>query len=150
MQSRLQQRKQKRDIIYLREADAPSADYMWRYGQVMDYVRAKYPVTEAQIKFMLFVYSMESWKLEAVCDKLNRDKRVLWQKVVRPLVEEGYVKEEMYSKGPDDPFYANVNADTFSSHKSGVIMRRWALSTEGRYLLSNFYKWLEGSQSFSL
>lgn len=147
MQSRLQQRKQKRDIIYLREKDAPAADYMWRYTQVIDYIKYKYDVNEAGLRFMLFVYSMESWKLNAVAQKMDRVPRVLWSKVVKPLVAAGYIKEEMYSKGPDDPFYANVNADTLESHKSGVNSRRWALSTEGRYLLSNFYKWLEGSQA---
>lgn len=125
------------------------ADYLYNMAPVMDYVCEKYSVTESQIKFMLFVYSMESWRVAAVAKKLNRHKRRLWESVIKPLIEQGYVKEEMYSKGPSDPFYANVNAEELSSHKTGVSVRRWALSQSGRYLLSNFYRYLEGTQSMS-
>lgn len=144
--SRLQQRKQRRDIIYLRQGEAPAADYCWNLSVVMDYCVSRYAITESKIKIMLFAYSMESFLLSAFAEKMNRDAQKLWEKQMKDMVKDGWIKEELYSMGPDAEFY---NKHEHSSQANGVSKRRWALSTKGRQFVSKFYQYLEGSRAMN-
>tara|TARA_B110000503_G_C6791101_1_gene267294 strand:- start:16 stop:468 length:453 start_codon:yes stop_codon:yes gene_type:complete len=144
MQSRLQHRKQGRDIIYLRQGDSPAADYLWNLSVVMDYCVSRYSLREAQIKLILHIYSMESFLLGPMAERYNRDSEKLWLKVMKDLVVREFIKEETYSHGPDEVFYADEN---YKSRRNGISKRRWTLSPKGRMFASKFYQYLEGTRS---
>ena len=145
-QSRLQQKKQYRDIIYLRTNETPQADYLWNVSVVMDYCTSRYQLRESQIKLMLFIYSMESFLLEPMAKKMNRDPQKLWEKVMKDLVVSDYIYEQLFSNGPEKEFYATSEP---SSRRNGVLKRRWALSTKGRQFVSKFYQYLEGTRNMN-
>ena len=140
---RVSQRKRKRDIIYRERAFAPAKDYMWGLNDVLDYFYETHNIHYTKLFFMLYIYSMESFFIDAIAKKYGRQKANLWRNVIKPLIRDGLMDEILYNGVREDYYFQDEEDYHKGPGKGDILNRRWGLSQRGRNLVSEMYRMVE-------
>ena len=140
--SRVRQKKKKRGIIYREKSHAPKLDYMWQMHAMLLYFNKKHSLHYTKVFFMLYIYSMESFFIDAVAESYGKSRNTLWPRVIKPLLRLGLMDEILYS-GVREDYYFQDEEDLYKGCGRGDIAnRRWGLSERGRYLVSQMYQYM--------
>lgn len=105
-----------------------------------------YNISEAQIRFMVFIYDLEFFTLDYASDAYFYSKRKLFQRLVRPLKEKGYIYKH-FDSGSD---MADSLDYMFREENKRNYRVRYALTQTGRLLVSKFYRKIYGEEQINV
>ena len=121
-------------------------NYLKRLGPVMDDMTTIYDIGEAQFKFMLYVYDLEFWTLDWISQDYNRSKKKLGERIVYPLMKMGYIYKHFDKLSPSDTREDHLFREE-TKYNYGV---RYALSQQGRLVVSRFYRKMRGEERLNV
>lgn len=122
------------------------ANYLKYLNLVLRDMRSNYDVTEAELRFMLFVYDLEFFTIDYVAENYFYSKRKGWQRLIRPLEAKGYIYKHFNSAGPGK----EMEGYMFREEKGNKYRKRYALSQTGRLLVSKVYRKMEGDEQINV
>ena len=100
----------------------------------------KYHVKPNHIMTMLFVYDLEFFTIDYLCDKLDRNKHSLFRDIISPLRNDGYIYKHFDKLTPSD----TAEDHLFRDETKYNYRVRYALSQKGRLLVARFYRAVAG------
>lgn len=108
------------------------------------YIDAKqnYNLGKAEVEFLFFVYDLEFWTLRYVAEAMGKSKKKLSDRVVYPLMREGYIYKHFDKLTP-----SNTMEDHYFRDETKMNYRvRYALSQKGRLLVARYYRKMRGEE----
>lgn len=97
---------------------------------------AKYNLRSQHVMFLVFVYDLEFFTIDYVCDKLDRNKKSVYRDTVGPLFKKGYLYKHFDKLTP-----STTREDHLFRNETKYNYRvRYALSQKGRLLVAKFYR----------
>lgn len=102
-------------------------------GTVMEY-QDKYDLFQKEIMFMLWAYDLDFWTLNYASEKYNYSKAKLANKIVYPLMQEGYVYKYYDKMTP-----RNKDLQMFHAEDKYTYRVRYALTQKARLMVQRFY-----------
>jgi hypothetical protein len=122
------------------------ANYLKYVNLVFRDMRENYDVTEAEIRFMLFIYDLEFFTIDYVAEHYFYSKRKVWQRLIRPLEERGYI----YKHFKEATEGKELEGYMFREERGRHYRKRYALSQTGRLLVSKIYRKFEGDEQINV
>jgi len=98
-------------------------------------MRSKYGLARPELDFMLFIYDLEFFTIDYICQAYEQSKKQLPIKVLYPLQRRGYIYkhfDKLTSK--KDPADQMFHSETKFNYRV-----RYALSQKGRLMVQRFY-----------
>ena len=100
----------------------------------------KYNVKQQHITTMLFVYDLEFFTIDYLCDKLGRNKHSFFRDIISPLRNNGYIYKHFDKLTPSD----TAEDHLFRDETKYNYRVRYALTQKGRLLVARFYRTVAG------
>ena len=134
-----------RDFSVIKDRYIKSNDLKYLNLALRDMAK-NYDISEAEIRFMVFIYDLEFFTIDYASDAYFYSKRKLFQRLVRPLKEKGYIYKHF-----DKTTEMNDALDYMFREEKGRNYRvRYALSQTGRLLVSKFYRKMYGEEQINV
>lgn len=101
---------------------------------------AKYNIKQQHITAMLFIYDLEFFTIDYLCDKLGRNKHSFFRDIISPLRNNGYIYKHFDKLTPSD----TAEDHLFRDETKYNYRVRYALTQKGRLLVARFYRTVAG------
>jgi len=101
---------------------------------VLEY-QDKYDLFQKEIMFMLWVYDLEFWTLRYASENYGYVQEKLADKIVYPLMREGYIHKYYDKLTPD-----KEEVQLFHTEDKFTYRVRYALTQKARLMVQRFYK----------
>lgn len=95
----------------------------------------EYDISRPQMEFLLFIYDLEFFTIDWICDQYEQSKKQLPNKILYPLLKREYVYKHFDKLTPSN----DVLGQMFRSETKYNYRVRYALSQKGRLMVQRFY-----------
>lgn len=96
-------------------------------------------IFERELNFLLWAYDLEFFTLRYAADKYEYSEKKLAERIVYPLVKEGYVYKHFDRLTPSDTLESHL----FREETKYNYRVRYAITQKARLLVQAFYRYLE-------
>ena len=107
-------------------------------GKIKDFCR-RYDIFEKELMFMLWGYDLEFWTLDYASKEYGYSKGDIGERLVFPLVKEGYVYKHFEKLTPSQTMEDHI----FREETKMNYRVRYALTQKARLLVQSFYRELD-------
>ena len=107
-------------------------------GKIKDFCR-RYDIFEKELMFMLWGYDLEFWTLDYASKEYGYSKGHIGERLVFPLVREGYVYKHFEKLTPSQTMEDHI----FREETKMNYRVRYALTQKARLLVQSFYRELD-------
>ena len=107
-------------------------------GKIKDFCR-RYDIFEKELMFMLWGYDLEFWTLDYASKEYGYSKGHIGDRLVFPLVKEGYVYKHFEKLTPSQTMEDHI----FREETKMNYRVRYALTQKARLLVQSFYRELD-------
>ena len=107
-------------------------------GKIKDFCR-RYDIFEKELMFMLWGYDLEFWTLDYASKEYGYSKGHIGERLVFPLVKEGYVYKHFEKLTPSQTMEDHI----FREETKMNYRVRYALTQKARLLVQSFYRELD-------
>jgi hypothetical protein len=97
--------------------------------------KEQYDISRPEIEFMLFIYDLEFFTIDWVCDQYGQSKKQLPGKILYPLLKREYIYKHFDKLTPKK----DVLGQMFRSETKYNYRVRYALAQKGRLMVQRFY-----------
>jgi len=94
---------------------------------------------ERELNFLLWAYDLEFFTLRYAADKYEYSEKKLAERIVYPLVKEGYIYKHFDRLTPSDTLESHL----FREETKYNYRVRYAITQKARLLVQAFYRYLE-------
>jgi len=94
---------------------------------------------ERELNFLLWAYDLEFFTLRYAADKYEYSEKKLAERIVYPLVKEGYIYKHFDRLTPSDTLESHL----FREETKYNYRVRYAITQKARWLVQAFYRYLE-------
>ena len=101
---------------------------------------SKYDIRPAHIMFLVYLYDLEFFTLDYLCEKLDRNKHSLFRDTVNPMRKAGYIYKHFNKLTPSD----TAEDHLFRDETKYNYRVRYALTQKARLLVARFYRTVAG------
>lgn len=134
-----------RDFSYLKEKWMKD-NYLKNWSIVMSDMLSRYDLSDKEMRFMLFVYDLEFFTMDWIAGEYQYEKRNIGRRLVYPLLKKGYIYKHFDKLTP-----STVREDHLFREENKYNYRvRYALSQNGRLVVSKFYRKMAGEEPISV
>ena len=134
-----------RDFSYLKEKWMKD-NYLKNWSIVMSDMLSRYELSDKEMRFMIFVYDLEFFTMDWIAGQYKYEKRNIGRRLVYPLLKKGYVYKHFDKLTP-----SAVREDHLFRDETKYNYRvRYALSQNGRLVVSKFYRKMAGEEPISV
>ena len=134
-----------RDFSYLKEKWMKD-NYLKNWSIVMSDMLSRYDLSDKEMRFMLFVYDLEFFTMDWIAGEYKYEKRNIGRRLVYPLLKKGYIYKHFDKLTP-----STVREDHLFREENKYNYRvRYALSQNGRLVVSKFYRMMAGEEPISV
>lgn len=134
-----------RDFSYLKEKWMKD-NYLKNWSIVMSDMLSRYDLSDKEMRFMIFVYDLEFFTMDWIAGQYKYEKRNIGRRLVYPLLKKGYVYKHFDKLTP-----SAVREDHLFRDETKYNYRvRYALSQNGRLVVSKFYRKMAGEEPISV
>lgn len=134
-----------RDFSYLKEKWMKD-NYLKNWSIVMSDMLSRYDLSDKEMRFMLFVYDLEFFTMDWIAGEYQYEKRNIGRRLVYPLLKKGYIYKHFDKLTP-----STVREDHLFREENKYNYRvRYALSQNGRLVVSRFYRKMAGEEPISV
>lgn len=134
-----------RDFSYLKEKWMKD-NYLKNWSIVMSDMLSRYDLSDKEMRFMLFVYDLEFFTMDWIAGEYQYEKRNIGRRLVYPLLKKGYIYKHFDKLTP-----STVREDHLFREENKYNYRvRYALSQNGRLVVSKFYRKMSGEEPISV
>ena len=136
--SHVSKKKLFRDFSYLNQRYVKK-NYLKRYKTVSNSFCKKHDIFEKELRFLLWGYDLEFWTLDFASKDFDYSKKKLSERIVFPLVKEGYIYKHFNRLTPSQSHEDHLFRDELKIN----YRVRYALTQKARLLVQRFYNALE-------
>jgi DNA-binding MarR family transcriptional regulator len=134
-----------RDFSYLKEKWMKD-NYLKNWSIVMSDMLSRYDLSDKEMRFMIFVYDLEFFTMDWIAGQYKYEKRNIGRRLVYPLLKKGYIYKHFDKLTP-----SAVREDHLFRDETKYNYRvRYALSQNGRLVVSRFYRKMAGEEPISV
>ena len=108
----------------------------------MNDMLSRYELSDKELRFMIFVYDLEFFTLDWIAVKYQYEKRNVGRRLVYPLMKKGYIYKHFDKLTPSDTMEDHL----FRDETKYNYRVRYALSQNGRLVVSRFYRKMAGEE----
>jgi hypothetical protein len=130
-----------RDFSYIKEKWIKD-NYLKNWTIVMNDMLSRYELSDKELRFMIFVYDLEFFTLDWIAVKYQYEKRNVGRRLVYPLMKKGYIYKHFDKLTPSDTMEDHL----FRDETKYNYRVRYALSQNGRLVVSRFYRKMAGEE----
>ena len=130
-----------RDFSYIKEKWIKD-NYLKNWTIVMNDMLSRYELSDKELRFMIFVYDLEFFTLDWISVKYQYEKRNVGRRLVYPLMKKGYIYKHFDKLTPSDTMEDHL----FRDETKYNYRVRYALSQNGRLVVSRFYRKMAGEE----
>lgn len=134
-----------RDFSYIKEKFIKD-NYLKNWTIVMNDMISRYDLTDKELRFMIFVYDLEFFTLDWISVQYQYEKRNVGRRLVYPLLSKGYIYKHFDKLTPSDTREDHL----FRDETKYNYRVRYALSQNGRLVVSKFYRKMAGEEPISI
>jgi hypothetical protein len=134
-----------RDFSYIKDKWIKE-NYLKNWSIVMSDMLSRYDLSDKEMRFMLFVYDLEFFTMDWIAGEYKYEKRNIGRRLVYPLLKKGYVYKHFDKLTPSTSREDHLFRDE-SKYNYRV---RYALSQNGRLVVSRFYRKMAGEEPISV
>ena len=134
-----------RDFSYLKEKWMKD-NYLKNWSIVMSDMLSRYELSDKEMRFMIFVYDLEFFTMDWIAGQYKYEKRNIGRRLVYPLLKKGYVYKHFDKLTPSTVREDHLFRDE-TKYNYRVI---YALSQNGRLVVSRFYRNMAGEEPISV
>jgi DNA-binding MarR family transcriptional regulator len=134
-----------RDFSYIKDKWIKE-NYLKNWSIVMSDMLSRYDLSDKEMRFMLFVYDLEFFTMDWIAGEYKYEKRNIGRRLVYPLLKKGYVYKHFDKLTPSTSREDHLFRDE-SKYNYRV---RYALSQNGRLVVSKFYRKMAGEEPISV
>jgi len=127
-----------RDFSYLNQRYVKK-NYLKTYKAVSADFCLKNDIFEKELRFLFWGYDLEFWTLDFASKDFKYSKKKLSERIVFPLVNEGYIYKHFDKLTPSQTYEDHI----FREELKLNYRVRYALTQKARLLVQRFYKQLE-------
>lgn len=121
-------------------------NYLKNWSIVMSDMLSRYDLSDKEMRFMLFVYDLEFFTMDWIAGEYQYEKRNIGRRLVYPLLKKGYIYKHFDKLTP-----STVREDHLFRNETKFNYRvRYALSQNGRLVVSKFYRKMSGEEPISV
>jgi hypothetical protein len=121
-------------------------NYLKLWSLVMRDMTARYNLSDKEMRFMIFIYDLEFFTLDWISAEYEYEKRNVGRRLVYPLLSRGYVYKHFDKLTP-----SHTREDHIFRDETKFNYRvRYALSQQGRLVVSKFYRKMEGDEPINV
>jgi hypothetical protein len=128
----------------MREEYSINKSYLKYFNLAMRDLSSKEDLSIAKIHFMLFAYDYMFFTLKHISEAYFYSKIKMGQRLIYPLMQDGYVYKYFDRLSPTSYEEALFNESQYNYRV------RYALTQKGRHLVQKFYRKLEGLESINV
>lgn len=134
-----------RDFSYIKEKWIKD-NYLKNWTIVMNDMISRYDLSDKELRFMIFVYDLEFFTLDWIAVKYQYEKRNVGRRLVYPLMKKGYIYKHFDKLTPSDTMEDHL----FRDETKFNYRVRYALSQNGRLVVSKFYRKMAGEEPIGI
>lgn len=124
-----------RDVSKLRKKDI-SKNYLKNLRSTLLDFQSKYDLFQKEMYFMLWAYDLEFFTLDYASSNYGMSKQHIADRIVYPLVKEGYIHKVFDKLTPSQTFEDHL----FRSETKFNYRVRYALTQKARLMVQRFYR----------
>ena len=136
--SRVEKKKMFRDFSKLNQRYV-KRNYLKNLKRKINEFCRRYDIFEKELMFMLWAYDLEFWTLDFASKDYDYSKKHIGERIVFPLVKEGYVYKHFERLTPSQTFEDHI----FREETKMNYRVRYALTQKARLLVQSFYRELD-------
>ena len=136
--SKVLEKKLFRDFSYLNQRYVKK-NYLKRYKTVSGEFCRQHDIFEKELRFLLWAYDLEFWTLAFASKDFEYSKKKIGERLVYPLVNEGYIYKHFDRLTPSETFEDHL----FREENKYNYRVRYGLTQKSRLLVQRFYTKLE-------
>jgi len=121
-------------------------NYLKLWSLVMRDMTARYNLLDKEMRFMIFIYDLEFFTLDWISAEYEYEKRNVGRRLVYPLLSRGYIYKHFDKLTPSDTREDHI----FRDETKYNYRVRYALSQQGRLVVSKFYRKMEGDEPINV
>jgi len=133
--SRVEKKKMFRDFSKLNQRYV-KRNYLKNLKRKINEFCRRYDIFEKELMFMLWAYDLEFWTLDFASKDYDYSKKHIGERIVFPLVKEGYVYKHFERLTPSQTFEDHI----FREETKMNYRVRYALTQKARLLVQSFYR----------
>ena len=143
--SEVSRKKMFRDFSVIKDRYIKSNDLKYLNLALRDMAK-NYNISEAEIRFMVFIYDLEFFTIDYASKAYFYSKRKMWQRPIQPLKAKGYIYK------PFDRLSGSGTMEEymFREETKYSYRIRYALSQNGRLMVSKFYRKMAGEEQINV
>lgn len=130
-----------RDFSYIKEKWIKD-NYLKNWTIVMNDMLSRYELSDKEMRFMIFVYDLEFFTMDWISGEYQYEKRNVGRRLVYPLLSKGYIYKHFDKLTPSDTREDHL----FRDETKYNYRVRYALSQNGRLVVSRFYRKMAGEE----
>jgi hypothetical protein len=134
-----------RDFSYIKEKWIKD-NYLKNWTIVMNDMLSRYELSDKEMRFMIFVYDLEFFTMDWISGEYQYEKRNVGRRLVYPLLSKGYIYKHFDKLTPSDTREDHL----FRDETKYNYRVRYALSQNGRLVVSRFYRKMAGEEPISV
>ena len=134
-----------RDFSYIKDKWIKE-NYLKNWSIVMSDMLSRYDLSDKEMRFMLFVYDLEFFTMDWIAGEYKYEKRNIGRRLVYPLLKKGYVYKHFDKLTPS----TSRDDHLFRDESKYNYRVRYALSQNGRLVVSKFYRKMAGEEPISV
>ena len=134
-----------RDFSYIKEKWIKD-NYLKNWTIVMNDMLSRYELSDKEMRFMIFVYDLEFFTMDWISGEYQYEKRNVGRRLVYPLLSTGYIYKHFDKLTPSDTREDHL----FRDETKYNYRVRYALSQNGRLVVSRFYRKMAGEEPISV
>lgn len=134
-----------RDFSYIKEKWIKD-NYLKNWTIVMNDMLSRYELSDKEMRFMIFVYDLEFFTMDWISGQYQYEKRNVGRRLVYPLLSKGYIYKHFDKLTPSDTREDHL----FRDETKYNYRVRYALSQNGRLVVSRFYRKMAGEEPISV
>jgi hypothetical protein len=96
-------------------------------------------ITQSRIEFLVWAYDLEFFTIDYAADDYSMNKKNLYDRVIRPLIETGHVYKHFDKLTPSQ----TADDHLFRDETKYNYRVRYAITQKARLLVQRFYRGLE-------
>lgn len=100
----------------------------------------KYGVSRPEMEFMLYIYDLEFWTIDWICEQFGMSKKKFPARTIYPLLNRQFLYKHFDKLTPGN----EVLDQMFREETKYNYRVRYALSQKGRLMVQRWYKVLQG------
>lgn len=134
-----------RDFSYIKKKWIKD-NYLKNWTIVMNDMLSRYELSDKEMRFMIFVYDLEFFTMDWISGQYQYEKRNVGRRLVYPLLSKGYIYKHFDKLTPSDTREDHL----FRDETKYNYRVRYALSQNGRLVVSRFYRKMAGEEPISV